>query len=915
MDDEDKYANLPIPTYEEATSSRPTSSQNFRGPGEISDDAERQGLLEGGGYRQPTVESTRSSEDSDLRLPEVTGEGDDARRQIEELDYLDPGDDGSSRQRGFYHRARLRSNFSKRLANISATFSSLRLPSFRSLYTPVSGSDGQNDDEAPVEPRTWRSRFTPRISIPEQYRMSLPIFARLCGLFLIASMIYVLFILDIFPGNTGHMARHYDPEAVRQFVQNNIRPENIGAYLQHITSFDHVAGTEGDYYLATWQRELWLEFGALDEVALLQYFAYMNYPTKEGRSIAIVAPESARWEAKLDEDTVNLEKKQTLAWHGHSQSGEARGPLIYANGGSREDFKWLKDHGVKTKGAIALVRQYATQKDQALKIKAAEDAGCAGVLIYSDPMEDGSAKGSVWPDGRWRPTDSVERGSVAATNWVLGDPLTPGWASRKGARRLGRLSNAGLVQIPSLPLSWKDAKVLVEALQSHGEKVPREWIGGDGKGTWFSGGGGQDAPMVELRNHQDENEKQRIWNLHGVIEGIESPAKKVIVGNHRDAWCFGAVDPGSGTAVMMEVVSIFNQLRKQGWRPLRTIEFVSWDAGEFNFIGSTEFVEDNLDFIRGNGVAYLNVGAGVYGPDFHAAASPLLKKALMHVLDRVGDPYANSSLKQVWDQQKSALRGLDIDGDHAAFQNMAGMSSIDFGFQGPEHGFPSHSCYETYDWTMQYGDPDLAYHHTLAQVWALLILEIADRPLIPFDLQAYAQALELYIKRLQQDAEQTYSRLHADAPAPNPKTLHSQTNFTTAPLTSAVAALKKHLRAFRRFEDTWTTNVLGAGGLETTAFALKRLAHNERLARFETDLLDLPRGPKDQAQHGLDGREQFKHVVFGPRAWRGEEGDVEREMQFPGVRDAVDLGEWEVARERVERAAEVIMRAGKRLVA
>lgn len=904
MDDDDKYSSLPIPTYEEATSSRPTSSQNFRGPGEISDDAERQGLLGGGTYRAPTVESERSSEDGDLRLPEVTGSGDDARRQIEELDYLDPSDD--TRQRGLYHRARLRNSFSKRFANISATFSSLRLPSFRSLYTPVAFGDPQDTNDTPTSQLTWRLRNLPQISIPDQYRMSLPIFARLCGLFLIAAMIYVLFALDLFPGNVRGMGARFDPEKVREFVQENVHADNIAAYLQHITSYDHVAGTEGDYYLATWMREQWLELGGFDDVALLQYYVYLNYPTKNGRSVKVIAPEGSRWEARLAEQVVDPSKMQTLPWHGHSQSGEATGHLIFANDGSREDFQWLKEKGVKTEGAIALVRYYGKQGDRALKVKAAEDAGCAGVLIYSDPQDDGAGRGKVWPEGRWRPADSLQRGSVSLMSWVIGDPLTPGWASTQDAKRLGRNGNPGLVKIPSLPLNWMDAKGLLDKLQERGEKAPKDWAKGDR--DMFTGDDGDDAPVVELRNHNDESEKQRIWNLHGIIEGVESPAKKVIVGNHRDSWCFGAVDPGSGSAVMMEVVSIFNQLRKIGWRPLRSIEFVSWDAEEYNLVGSTEYVEDNIDYLRDNGVAYLNVDVGVFGSEFHAAASPMLRKALMHVLSRVSDPYANASLGTIWDKENSQLEGLGAGSDYVAFQDMAGMSSIDFGFQGPKYGYPYHSCYEAFDWMTKFGDPDFQYHHTLAQVWALLILELADRPLIPFDLSAYAQAMELYVKQLQQDAEQTYSKRN-EGKALTPEKLKDLSAFDTQPLKASIDSLKDSIQAFSRFEDNWTTNVLGSGGLETTRFALRRLDYNERIAKFETDLLDIAQGEDDQEQHGIPGREQFKHVIFGPQAWSGYE-----EAYFPAVRDALEVGDWEGAQRQVEKAAGIIRRAGERLV-
>ena len=925
MDQEDKYldySNLPIPTYEEAISSRPTSSQNYRGAQEISDDAERQGLLEQGGvgaYRQPTVESARSSVDSDLRLPEVNG--DDDRRAIEELDYLDPADDSSPNRRGMYHRARLRAN--KHLANLSATFSSLRLPSFRSLYSPVAtGEEASAPETTPAPRRTRFMDFRPpgisNLSIPEQYRLSAPTFARLCGLFTIAGVIYMLFALEMIGPKGRQIGRYFDPEAVRQFVQEHVDGDNIKSYLHHITSYDHVAGTEGDLYLAKWMEERWLEEGGFDSVRLWDYYVYLNYPTKGGRSVKIVEPESKRWEAKLEEGQVDRNMQQTWAWHGHSRSGEVKGHLIFANGGSRDDFKWLKDQGVEAEGAVALVRYYGTQSDTGLKIKAAEEAGCVGVLIYSDPGDDGAGNGEVWPDGPWRPGNSLQRDSVVSPAWVLGDPLTPGTASKHNALRVDIDSNPLLPRIPSLPLAWRDAKILIEMLDDQGVEVPKNWVGSPlpKKSTWFSGSKeGKSAPIIELRNHNDDSPTQRIYNLHGIIEGLESPSKKVIVGNHRDSWCLGAVDPGSGSAIMTEVVSIFLQLRQIGWRPLRTIEFVSWDAGEFNMAGSTEYVEDNVGYLRDNGIAYLNVDAGVYGQNFRAAGSPLVRKALMRVLGRVSDPVSNNTLKQLWQQRNSKLHGLDADGDYVAFQDMAGTSSIDFGFEGDTHAYPAGSCYETFNWVQKFGDPGFKYHHTLAQIWALLILEISDRPLIPFDLRPYAKAVHLYVKQLQQYAEQTYSGINPDKEdekkALNPELLKQYTNgiFDLSPLQNAATNLSNAVHAFHKFEDLWSTNVMGAGGLESAHFAFQRLSYNDKIAHFETDMLDLPYEHGKNGPHGIPGREQFKHVLFGPTKWGGR-----KEVgHFPAVRDAIEEGDWEGAQRAVVKAAEVIERAGRRL--
>ena len=273
--------------------------------------------------------------------------------------------------------------------------------------------------------------------------------------------------------------------------------------------------------------------------------------------------------------------------------------MIYANYGSREDFRYLKDQGIDLEGSIALVKYFGTQGDRALKVKAAELAGAVGCIIYSDPRETGFLRGPTWPDGPWMPSDGVQRGAVSLMSWVIGDVLTPGWASTRTAPRNSKENNPGLVNIPSLPISWKDAQPLLKALSGHGQKVPSAWLGGvPDIGDWYTGD--KRSPTIHLMNLQDEEEKQPIWNVMGRIRGVEQPEKAIFVGNHRDAWCFGGADPGSGTAVLLEVARIFGELVTRGWRPLRSIVFASWDGEEYNLIGSTEYVEDNIDEIRQN---------------------------------------------------------------------------------------------------------------------------------------------------------------------------------------------------------------------------------------------------------------------------------------------------------------------------
>jgi N-acetylated-alpha-linked acidic dipeptidase len=557
-----------------------------------------------------------------------------------------------------------------------------------------------------------------------------------------------------------------------------------------------------------------------------RYWVYMNYPKENGRRVAIVEPPEKVWEAKLTEESAyNPPVQQTATFHGLSASGNVTGPLIYVNYGHKADFKRLSDSGVDVKGAVVLVRFYGTQTDVAMKVKAAQDAGAAGVLIYSDPADDGFKKGAAWPAGRWRPEGSVQRGSVGLTSWIAGDVLTPGRPSTKDVERTPKDKNPALPTIPSIPLAWRDAKVLLKSLSGIGEKLPEDWVGAvpDIGSDWYSGHPDK-SPKVNLQNFQDEIEQQRIQNVFGSFIGLEDKAKKIIVGNHRDSWCFGAADPGSGTAVMLEVARVLGELRAEGWRPLRTIEFASWDAEEYNLIGSTEHVEANINDLRANAIAYLNVDVGVTGDKLWANGSPIFQNAWKRAIGRLSDPHSNRTLRETWDEDDEKIGGLAADSDYAAFAHMAGTSSLNFGFKGPEHGDMAHSCYETFDWIAKYVDPGLAYHNLLAQLWALIIIELAQEPILPLDLKDYAASLQESTGLLMDSVAKSGGK-EVDA-------------GLFAPLVDGVSAFVERARSFHEWEDVWYQQVSVTGGFESPGVTVQRLAHNSRIAGFETALLD-----------------------------------------------------------------------------
>jgi Transferrin receptor-like dimerisation domain/Peptidase family M28/PA domain len=899
-DEKIKYEQLPIPTYEEATAS-PSSSSHL-GPEHSSDDLERQGLLHhgepsNGGYQPPTVESARSSVDYlASSAPSSARESvEDLRRELHQMDVDDSVPSSSSRP---LLRYRFPKNFSNPFARLTSTFSSIRLP-FRNALPRFQF------------PHFWR------IQVSEE-GFACMLILRLVGLLILISVIYLVFVSDLFSvGSRFSVGQSYTASSVENFVQGHINETNIANNLEKASKFTHIAGTEGSYALAEWIEQEF-KLAGLENIEMEEFQVYLNYPRQDGRRVAIVDPPELAWEAAVDEEQAysNPPRQQSLVFHGHSKSGNVTGPLIYANYGSREDFQQLADSGISVDGAIVLVRYYGTQGDRALKVKAAELAGAAGCIIYSDPAQDGFIQGPAYPDGRYMPSDGVQRGAVSLMSWVVGDVLSPGFASTPDQKkRISPEESPGLVQIPSIPLAWRDAQRLLQVLKGHGSTVPAEWVGGvPDVSEWWTGD--LSSPKVNLMNLQDEVERQPIYNVLGRIAGIEQPEKKIVVGNHRDSWCFGGVDPGSGTAAFLEVVRVFGELKSVGWRPLRTIEFASWDGEEYNLIGSTEHVENKIEKLRKDGIAYINVDVGVSGNSFEASGSPLFRRLLYTAMGRVGDEAVNKTIKEIWDQQGKRLEGLGAGSDYVAFQDMAGMSSIDFGFGGAP--FPYHSCYENYDWMVKFGDPNFRHHKMLGELWGLILLELADSPILPFDLETYAADFAGYVENLQAYAQSKGVPLMSTAHSTRQE---QPDNVDIQPLYDAAEVFKQNAALFQAWEQLWYNAIYASGGFESNMLGVRRVDHNNRMAKFETNLLDLsedggvsiypPCIVLSELQTNrvkVPNRTQFKHVLFAPQTWSGYD-----EAFFPAIRDAIDSGNWNATQEWINRVADIVTKASVQL--
>lgn len=499
----DPHGSLPIPTYDEAVNARPSSSQPFLGAEEISNDAERQGLLwreEQSGHQSSAVESPRSSlsfsNSSRASTEELRHE------MMTQMDVLEPEANGG-RIRGNLLR---RNQLSKRITSLTHSLSSL---SFRQWLPSC--------DYVIAKIPTFIRQFQPNWAI---------MISRLFALFLVFSLVYLLFFSDVFTvGRRGPGSATKFPDMVREFVRSNANASSIRESSKYLTLFDHVAGTKGSYVLGEFVENMFIE-SRLEDVQMERFDVYLNYPKLGGRRVAIIDPPELAWEALIEEEQAHESREQTMVFHGHSRSGKVKGPLVYANYGSREDFKRLHNQGIDMGGSIALVRYYGSQGDRALKVKAAELAGAVGCIIYSDPAEDGFLLGN----------DTVQRGAVSLMSWVVGDVLSSGFASFPGEeRRDSKDGNPGLVNIPSIPLSWRDAQTLLQAVRGHGMKLDDHWKGAVPQvDEWWTGDA--NSPIVLLQNDQEEVERSPIYNILGKITGVEQPEKSIIVGSHRDAW-------------------------------------------------------------------------------------------------------------------------------------------------------------------------------------------------------------------------------------------------------------------------------------------------------------------------------------------------------------------------------------------
>jgi N-acetylated-alpha-linked acidic dipeptidase len=685
-------------------------------------------------------------------------------------------------------------------------------------------------------------------------------------------------------------------------------------HMRRLTEAPHWASSPEDYATALYVAGRFQAAGLATEI--VPYRVLLNKPTAihieafdaSGRRVfSGPTPEHVDSASPARPVPYQDDPRILPGFNGSSPSGDVTAPVVYANFGRLADFRRLAQLGIGVKGKIVLVRYGADFRG--VKVYIAQQYGASGVLIFSDPsdsVDDGGATGLPYPAGPNRPGTAVQRGSVQFLPIYPGDPQTPGIASTPDLPDSQRLPldklQYDLPSIPVQPLSSADAASILRSMI--GPEAAHEWQGG------------LDLPYrlgsnVTVHMHLEQDAHLRtIWDVIGRIPGASEPGQWVVAGNHRDAWVYGAADPASGTAAMLEAVHGLGVLLHQGWRPRRTIVVASWDAEEEGLVGSTEWAEQHAAELA-HAVAYFNTDVAVSGPDFQASAVPSLRQFVREIAREVPSPGGpvGATVYSRWrraqaeagiaaerhtpspvmtppnflqpDEMPSPEPGLDADSldlrignlgsgsDYTPFLQHLGVPATDIGSEGPFGVY--HTVYDNFDWFTRFADPSFAYVQQQARVFGLQILHMADADVLPLDYGVYATEIRGYLDTASHRAGAHDLNLDFSA-------------ATTAARRFAAAAT-----AVRTRQEAPPANPAAAATL------------NRCLRAVERDLL-LP--------VGLPRRPWYRHAIYAPGEFTGYAAVV-----LPGVNEAIDAGDGPRAAAQLQLLTQALDRAAATLTA
>ncbi len=637
----------------------------------------------------------------------------------------------------------------------------------------------------------------------------------------------------------------------------------IGETIQRLSRHPHVAGTPQSKQTAEEILARLREYGL--NATIEEFEALL--PTPKIRVLEITGPARRRFkleEAPVPGDANAADAGMVPTYNAYSGDGDVTAPLIYVNYGLPSDYDTLRDRGIDVKGKIVIARY--GHSFRGTKPKVAYEHGAIGCLIYSDPRDDGYFQGDVYPKGAWRPSSGVQRGSVLDLTLYSGDPLSPGWASEPGSRRLP-LSEAGtMMKLPVLPISYGDAQPLLESLG--GPVAPEAWKGALPI-TYHLGPG---TANVHLKIEMD-NRTHPLYDVIATIPGDQFPDEWVLDGNHHDAWVHGASDPLSGAAPLLETARTLAEMTHKGWKAKRTIKIAFWDGEEFGLIGATEWMEKHSEALNRKLVAYINADSSGKGR-LNLGGSHTLESFMQEVTRDANDPVTGKTLLSTVQSAGGEFHidALGSGSDYTPFLQHLGIATLDIRFSSNDSGV-YHSDYDDFDWYSRFDDSGFVYGRALAQLHVTALMRFAGASVLPFEFGRFAWAVSRYVDEIEALPNQ-----------PGGKYLNAVRSEVARMHRTAADLNEAYLRALPE---------LGA------APPAKLAALNDLLFHSERDLTIDP---------GLPGRPWFTHRIYAPGKYTGYDAKT-----LPGIREAIEAGNAPEALTQAGQVAQALRNLNERI--
>ncbi|RFM30362.1 transferrin receptor-like dimerization domain-containing protein [Deminuibacter soli] len=677
---------------------------------------------------------------------------------------------------------------------------------------------------------------------------------------------------------------------------------NIGASIKTFSAYPHHIGSAGGKQVADAVAARLKEYGFDTKIETF----WVLFPVPKTRELEMTG--TAKYKAllkepALKEDATSGQSEQLPTYNAWSADGDVTAPLVFVNYGLPADYEELERMGIDVKGKIVIAKYGRSWRG--IKPKVAQEHGAIGCIIYSDPKDDGYFAGDVYPKGAFKNEYGVQRGSVMDMVIYPGDPLTPNVGATPEAQRLDRANATNLLKIPVLPISYHDARPLLEALE--GPVAPENWRGALPI-TYHVGPG---TASVHLKLAFDW-QLRPCYDVIGTVQGAAYPDEWVIRGNHHDAWVNGAGDPISGLAAMLEEAKAIGALLKTGWKPKRTLVYCAWDGEEPGLLGSTEWVETHAEELKQKAVVYINSdgnGRGFLGAGGSHALEPYMEEIAKTVIDpqtnvsvferKRADELVNASsvnAKKELLKKPFTLSALGSGSDFSSFLQHVGVPALNLEYGGEDPGGEYHSIYDSYDDYRRFKDPTFAYGVALAQTAGRAALRMADADLLPFNFKNLYSTINGYVTELMTQVDQLResttvenqlirSKAYKLAADPldtyNPPKVQDEVPYLDfSPLQNALRDLERVTRGLSDSLNKTVNSNVDHGPV------------NKLLYRSEQELL---------LQKGLPYRDWYRHSLYAPGLYTGYGVKT-----MPGIREAIEQRKWEQAQQQIMMDAKAI---------